>query len=322
MRHFVKSGLSLCVSLVALTACSNANKTGVDNTKDALKRIEAAVETAKSTQGPGQPAMWTLADDDTTVYLFGTVHLLPDDLVWKSQSFQTAFDAADKLYLELDLESPEAQEEMQNLILQHATFTDGTTLSSLLTEDQKAAISKAANTVGVPMAALEPVKPWFAGLQLGLVQIMKSGYNPESGVEQVLMGEAAASGKTFGYFESALDQVLILSGASLDEQVNNLVFTAKTIDSGKEILDVIVDEWADGDVRGMSAMMGEPDMFGSQKAYDDLIVNRNQKWIPQIEAILDDPGVKFVAVGAAHLAGPDSVIKMLRQKGYDVALAQ
>lgn len=319
MAHLsLRSAVILGVSALALLGCKNASADRDIMTKDAMERIESAVETAKETRGPGHPAMWTLSDEDTTIYLFGTIHLLPENIEWKTPAFDAAFAKADRLYLEVDGTSAAAQQKIQELVMSHGMFTDGQTLSSALTPEDHAAVAAAADTVGIPAAALDPLKPWFAGLQLGMTQIMKSGYDPMSGVEQVLLREAGTDGKDFGYFESALDQVQALSGAPMKDQIDSLIFTAKTIDSGTAILDTMVDEWADGDVKGLSAMMGEPAMFGSQQAYDDLIVKRNKNWIPQIEAILEDPGVKFVAVGAGHLAGPDSVIEMLREKGYKI----
>lgn len=318
----LRFGLAMCASALILAACTN--KDADDKAAmmtDAMSRIQTAVETAQSTTGPGHPAMWTLADDDTTIYLFGTVHLLPEDLGWKTESFDAAFNAADKIYMEIDPDAMDAQSEMQAIIMEHGMFADGATLSSTLDAEDLATVTAAAEKVGVPMAALEPSKPWFTGLQLSLIQIMKSGYNPEAGVEKILTEEARANGKTFGSFESPLEQIQILSGAPMEDQIEGLVFTAKTIDMGKDMLDVIVAEWADGDVVGLGAMMGEPQMFGSRKAYDDLIVTRNANWIPQIEAILEEPGTKMIAVGAGHLSGPDSVIKMLEKKGYKVKAA-
>lgn len=319
IRNFLTTSLSVAL----LTACAHQDVKPSDALlEDALARIQTSVETAQSTTGPGHPAMWRMGDADTTIYLFGTVHLLPQDLVWKTDSFQTAFNAADTLYMEIDPYAMDADSGMQAIIMEHGMFPQGTTLSNTLSPEDYATVSAAANKVGVPITSLDPTKPWFAGLQLSLIQIMKSGYNPNAGVEKVLTTEAKASGKAFGHFESPLEQILILSGASMEEQVEGLIFTAKTIDIGSDLLDVMVAEWADGDVAGLGAMMGEPDMFGSREAYDDLIVTRNTNWIPQIEAILDDPGVKFIAVGAGHLSGPDSVIKMLRNKGHRVEIVE
>lgn len=319
LRHL----LTFCAGALMLGACAQTADTPIEKVdKSAAERIQAAMETARSTQGPGHPTLWSMGDDDTTIYLFGTAHLLPDGLDWKTETFQEAFDSADKVYMEIDPDAANDAQLMQSLVMEHGMFSDGTTLSSLLSEDEMAAVKAAAESVGLPVAGLDPVKPWFAGLQLSLVQMMKNGYNPNAGVEQILTAEAKASGKTFGHFETPVEQMLLLSGAPMEEQIEGLVFSAKSIDMGKDILDTLVEEWADGDVKGMGALMGEPDMFGTDSAYEKLIVTRNQNWIPQIEAILADPGVKFVAVGAGHLSGPDSVITMLRDKGHTVERVQ
>ena len=322
----LKAGLIVSAALLALSACSKS-PSGESSVTDeelasAIDNINAAMEMAKASKGSGQPAMWKLADEDTTVYLFGTVHLLRDGLDWRTSEFDTAFNASDTLYLEVDGTSPDALQVMQKLIGERAVFSDGETLSSVLNEADRAVVSAAADKVGLSLAGLEQAKPWFAGLQIGMTQIVKSGYNPMAGVEMVLTQSAQERGMDFRFLETPGEQIDVLSGAPMDEQIEGLVFTAHTIDAGTEMLDTLVDEWADGDVNGLGAMLGTPEMFGSKDAYDALITNRNKNWVPQIEAILDEPGSKFVAVGAGHLAGPDSVVKMLRDKGHAVTLVE
>jgi len=150
------------------------------------------------------------------------------------------------------------------------------TLSTVLEEDDKAAVSAVLEANGIPMQAMDTMKPWMVSLQLGMMQIMQAGYDPQSGVE------------------------------------------TKSLDLGEEYLDTLVAEWADGDVKGIGAMMSNPAIFGTQDAYDALLTTRNKNWIPGIKALLDEPGNKLVAVGAGHLAGPDSVIGMLRDEGIKV----
>ncbi len=317
--------LSAGLALSCLVSCDSA-PTGTQfseaDAQSAMDRISAAIETAEASQGPGYPALYSMADDDTQIYLFGTVHLLPEGIDWQTDNFKTAFAEADTLILETDATGPEAALKIQELVAERGMFTDGTTLTSLLSEEDKAVVQTAADSVGAPMAVLDTTQPWFAGLQLGLIQIVKNGYNPNLGVEQILTQEANASGKSFSYLESPEEQINFLSGAPMDDQIEGLIFTARTIESGPELLNRLVSEWKDGDVVGLGAMLGEPTMFGTDQAYQDLIVTRNKNWIPQIEALLDEDGVKFVAVGAGHLSGPDSVIKMLRDNGHTVTLVE
>lgn len=307
---------------MGMTGCNSKTSGDALSQKAAMERIEKSVEKARKTTGPGHPAMWKMADDDTTVYLFGTVHLLPKDLEWKTQSFSKAFDTADKLIMEINASDTTMQEKMQTLLLSKAQMPDGKTLSSFLDEEQKAIVQKAAENVGLPYAGLENFQPWFSSLQMTMVSIMRNGYDPMAGVEQVLTTEAQSKGMSFGNLETVEEQINFLAGGTIEEQVEGLVFAAQTIDFGPEMLNALVEEWADGDVAGLSAMMGEPAMFGTKEAYETLIVKRNKNWIPKLETLLDEPGTKFVAVGAGHLSGPDSVIKMLQDKGHTVELVQ
>ena len=125
--------------------------------------------------------------------------------------------------------------------------------------------------------------------------------------------------KKLNYLETAETQIKALSGASIDDQIQGLMATISTLELGNEYLDTLVDEWADGDVKGIGALMSNPVLYGSESAYDMLLTNRNESWVAPLKALLNEPGVKLVAVGAGHLAGPDSVIIMLEDEGLKIA---
>lgn len=103
-----------------------------------------------------------------------------------------------------------------------------------------------------------------------------------------------------------------------DVQVDFLVSSAESIEEGGDVLDTLVSEWVDGDVHGIGLLMSNPDMMGSDDVYDALLKSRNEIWVGKIEAMLEEPGTRLIAVGAGHLAGEDSVIEMLEAKGYEV----
>ncbi len=319
------------VSLLVLAACNTTVSSEAEDASaksdmiaemSAAERITYSVEKARSTQGDGDPAIWRLADEDTTIYVFGTVHVLPDGIDWRTEKFDAAFGAADTLVLETDATSPESQKMMQQLVATYGTLGEGQTLSSLFSEEDLATVTQATGSVGLPFAALQQFKPWFVGLQMQVMQLMQSGYNIEAGVEKILTGDAAKAGMKMAYLETPEQQMQFLSGGSVEEQAENLVFAAEIIDMSQDTVDTLVAEWADGDVAGLGAIMGDPTVFGSEDVYNTLLVKRNQNWVPQIVSMLDQPGTKFVAVGAGHLAGPDSVINMLEAEGHKVDIYQ
>ncbi len=279
---------------------------------------DEALAEALASRGEGQPAMWTLADEDTTIHIMGTVHLLRPDLDWRSDEINQALNDADTLVFEADVTSQAAGAEMMRFISKNGTFTDGRQLTSLLDEIERAELEKALKHVGLPLGAIQPMKPWWAAVNLSVLQIQREGFDPNSGVEMVLESEGRAQGKSFAYLETIDEQLGRFANMPEEEQVDFLIGSAESIEEGGDVLDTLVAEWADGDVRGIGLLMANPVMMGSEEVYDALLRKRNEDWVGKIEAMLDEPGTVLIAVGAGHLAGPDSVITLLEAEGHEV----
>ena len=278
----------------------------------------AALEAARASRGSGAPALWTLRDEDTTIHFLGTVHLLRPELNWMSPEIEAAVAAADTIVFEADTTSPEAQRELMKFYTTQGFFTDGTQLTHFLSESETADLKAALETVGLPVEALLPHRPWMAAVNISVTQMLDEGFDPELGVEKVIERAALAHGAGFAFLETVEQQLGGLAGLSYCEQVDFLMATVDGIGEGAGALDLLVDEWADGDVHGIGVLMANPEMLGSQPIYDVMMTDRNARWVPQITAMLDAPGTVLVAVGAGHLAGKDSVIEMLRAEGYEV----
>jgi uncharacterized protein YbaP (TraB family) len=175
--------------------------------KDELMALfDEAIEAAQATTGPGSPAMWTLSDEDTTIHIFGTVHLLRPDLVWRTEAFDQALTSADKIVFEVDMKSEEAQRQIATDFLARGMYQDGRTLKQVLEEDDEAVISAAFDSIGIPLDAMNTFEPWMASINLGVMKLVNDGYDPESGVEMVIEAEAEAAGKSFGYLETISQQ--------------------------------------------------------------------------------------------------------------------
>jgi uncharacterized protein YbaP (TraB family) len=267
----------------------------------------------------GEPPVWTVADEDTTVYLFGTVHILKPETEWQTESLIGALSAADVIYFEADVTSPEATANMARLVPQLGLLPPGEKLSDLLSPEELKEVEEAAGLIGLPVAALEPMKPWLATVQMSVLALQQQGYSPDSGVEITLTGLAKQQGKTFRYLESAEEQLGFFANLPMPDQVDFLVVSSIQIEDEPHMLDALVTEWAEGDVDDLAHLMSEPDAMGSEAVYDNLIVTRNANWTEEIKTLMDEEaGSFFIAVGAAHLAGEDSVVSMLRADGYEV----
>ena len=286
--------------------------------EEIVAEYEAALEEARETSGDGDPALWTLSDEDTTIHLFGTVHILRPEMSWRTEEFNTAFDNAGTLVMEVDMQSDEGQQAVMQDFMQRGLYQDGRTLSGQLSESDLAVLENALEPLGVPVSALDPMEPWMVAVNLSVLKLQQEGFDPGAGVEQVLVAEAEEDGKDFEFLETAAVQADIFDTLPPEVQKTFLYETALTLDDSTTMLDQVVEEWADGDVEGLGELVANPDTGGGEGIYDALFIERNENWVPKIEALLDEEGTFFVAVGAGHLAGPDSVITMLRDKGYEI----
>jgi uncharacterized protein YbaP (TraB family) len=298
-------------ALLSDPVAGHALTEGASVVADATK-VSAAKKSVPS------PAIWKASDADTSVYLFGTIHLLKEDVKWETAAFENIFNDASAIYLEADV-GPEAQAKLGPIVQKHAFFQDGQTLSDVL-GDQKEIVEAGAKTLGLPYERLDGVKPWFVGVQFGVKQIVDAGYQPGAGVEAVITAKAKSEGKTMRYFESAEEQLTILSSFPMDGQVRFLTRTAKDIsEKGANQLDQLVRVWQAGDVAGIEAVGLQDMVLSTPEAYQKIIVNRNANWTVQLKELMDsEAGTFLVAVGALHLAGDDSVVHMLRAEGVEV----
>jgi len=258
------------------------------------------------------PALWVIKDADTTIYLFGSVHILKPGLGWFDDSVKTAFDRSDQLVLEL-VEPPAA--EAQALFGKLAMDQQGKTLRSKMNDADRAVYEAALGKLGMPATALDPFDPWAAGLTLSLLSMQKSGFDPNSGVEKQLTAAANVSKKPIAGLETMAFQLGVFDALPEAEQVQFLVETAKEIDDVSSTFDKMVDLWAAADTESLGQLMNEG--LTSRTLYDALLTKRNANWAKWISAKMAQPGVTFIAVGAGHLAGPTSVQALLPAYGLN-----
>ncbi len=264
---------------------------------------------------PGSPALYTAQDQDTTLHLFGTVHLLKPETQWRNPSFTKAWTAADTVMFEADVDSTEAQSAVAALVRQHGVLAQGDSLFGYLNEDQSTQMQDFAESLGAPRQAFAPLKPWMASIQISMQHLIRSGYAPGAGVESVLATQAKSDGKALVYLESLEDQVLAMSSLPMPDQLAMLNATLVGLQDDPDGLDRLVDNWSQGNQQALAEEFVDIDALGSQEVYEALMVRRNQNWVPPIQALMNEPGVKFVAVGAGHMVGEDSVLAMLAGQG-------
>jgi uncharacterized protein YbaP (TraB family) len=264
-----------------------------------------------------EPALWMIKGPHSTVYLFGSVHVLQKDRPWRSPKIDAAIKKSDALWLEVtDADDAKA---MQPLIAELGVDM-AHPLSTKLTKDQVAALDAVAKKAGVPggESAMEPLRPWTAALTISMAPMMQAGYDPSSGVEQVLKPEFTGPGKSLHGLETASQQFHFFADLPEKQEVEYLESVVGDFDKATEQFKKMVDAWYGGDVAGLNEMFNGEFRDKYPDLYKTLVVQRNQSWVPKIEELLNGNGTSFVAVGAGHLVGPDGVPALLEKAGYKV----
>jgi uncharacterized protein len=269
------------------------------------------VATVQQAQGQG-PAMWVIRDADSTLYLFGSFHLLRPDTAWGQAHVDQAFASADEVWFELTDIDDTAQ---AGRLIQTLGVSPDRPLSSLLNAEELASLDRAAKAIGATAQALDPLRPWLASMQLVLAQMVLGGFDPNAGVDKVLMTRATALGKPMKGFETMEEQFRLLAGMSEEGQVEMLRETLKELDKGPVEMERLLTAWSTGDVATIDTEMVQEMKAQSPEAYDLMLTRRNVNWANQIKQILAGSGTTFIAVGAAHLVGEDSVQAILAKDG-------
>jgi uncharacterized protein YbaP (TraB family) len=271
-----------------------------------------APSAAASAKPDADPAMWVVKDADTTIYMFGTFHGLDGKTEWFNDEVKTAFDASEEVIVEAIL--PEDQAAMQPLIVKYAVDASGKTLSSKLPPATKAKYDKAMASLGVPAQAFEPLEPWFVTIALGAMAGQKIGLKPEYGADAAVIKAAKAAGKKLGELEGSEFQLSMFDKVPEDKQIAQLDQTLGSVDQFGPMMTQMLANWSKGDVDALAKQMnaGVEEM---PEMYKMIFTDRNATWADWIGKRMEQPGTVFMAVGAGHLAGKDSVQDLLAKKG-------
>jgi uncharacterized protein len=258
------------------------------------------------------PALWVVRDEDTTIYLFGTIHLLRPGLGWFDEAVKDAFDASDELKVEVVMPADPAP--LAQAFTAAGTYPEGVTLRSRMTEEQRAAYLAAITPTGIPPEAIDSLEPWFSGLQLALAIYAQMGFQPGAGAEAVLKAAAGAAGKPISGFETVEQQIGFLDSTPESEQIAGLI---QFFERGREMpayVERLLESWTSGSPEATAAIMNEA-MATSPETARIMLTDRNRRWADTLQARMNQPGTVFVAVGAGHLAGEGSVQQFLAERG-------
>ena len=263
-----------------------------------------------------QPPLWVAHGRHATLYLFGSVHILPRNVDWAPAALTSAIAKADEIWFELPID--EATDlEAARLVAQRGIAPAGDDLFSHLTQAQATRLTATCQALAVSCASLARMRPWLADLTLSLAMDAKAGAVSDQGVEQKLQALAPPTTRRMA-FETAALQIALLADTPLDDQLASLDESLTDYQDDPDSYRRMIDEWMAGDLAGLQKDALSPLANAAPGFYRRLITDRNQRWAGLLAKRLEGRGVGVVVVGAGHLIGPGGVPALLRARGFRV----
>ncbi len=267
-------------------------------------------------QANAQPAIWQVQGKHNTLYLLGTIHMLPANLALPD-NIDKAYREAEQLLMEVDMDDldPIAT---QALTMKLGLLPTGQTLDSRLDASTRQQLQTAARNIGFDASVLAPFRPWLAAMTLEQLQFAKLGFAADAGIEMRLTQRAASDHKPIQGLETLEEQLNLFATLGDEQQREYLQHTLDELDTAHNELDALLTAWQQGDEQRLQAMLAEG-FADDPKLFNELTSARNRRWMGALKTLLNTQRDDYlVAVGALHLIGQDGLVALLRQAGYQV----
>ncbi len=262
-----------------------------------------------------EPAVWRVDGGESRVYLFGSVHLLPEGGFRIGGALAEALDDAGRVCLELDPDA-ESDAEKASLTLARAIDPDGQGLFDLLGNDA-GRVRESAEAAGVDIAPFEAFEPWFASLTVSLMALQAQGFDAEHGVEQIIHAAAKKAGKAGCGLETLDGQLGLLDGLPAELQAEMLLQSIEEASDVEGVIEPLLAAWRDGDESGLEKRLDED--FGDYPELGEvLLFERNERWADQVSDMLAGDDDVLLVVGAMHLVGERGLPALLEERGFTV----
>jgi uncharacterized protein len=258
-------------------------------------------------------SLWELHGKHNTVYILGSIHVLrPTDYPLPLVVLD-AYSGAKTVFMEVNLEEMDSSQ-VQSELLSSALLPEGKSLPDVLGRQRYERAAGLAHDVGVELSTFDKFAPWFAAEAISQLQLTQLGFQPQSGVEMYFMERARGDGKTVAGLETVHDQISLFDAMSMDAQAEYLLASLEQARDLPKEVDAMVRAWQRGDTGWFEEEM-KTEMGRDPQLYQSVLMMRNRKWVPKIEALLNDDRNYLVIVGTGHLVGQGSVIQLLRKDG-------
>lgn len=249
------------------------------------------------------------------LYLAGTIHMLREQDLPIPAEFDAVYKQSQKIYFETDVQKAKLPEFGQRFA-RAMTLPDNTTLKDVLSADNWAALQVYSVKNQYPLSQTMMFNPAMVSILITITESKKLGVG--DGVDAIYDKSARADGKQIGELESG-DDVIAYMKKFAEEDPNKIIeSTLNDVETMPNELEKMITSWKQGDLDTLDKAFSERMRIETPMVYQSLLVERNEKWLPQIEQLLKTPEIEMVLVGSLHLSGSDGLLNKLKKAGYKV----
>lgn len=263
-----------------------------------------------------QSCLWTVNTQSNKIYLLGSLHILKANAYPLAVAIEKAYADSRVIIFETDIAALQTPG-LQTKLLELGIYPAEQNLLQNLDADTRQQLEKKMSEIGLPLEQFSQFKPWFVALTLTTLELQRMGYNPNYGIDVYFFNKARADGKEVGFLEPAEFQINLLGKMAEQDQYDFLSQTLNDLEVVNELAGDLVRSWKYGDTAKLHELLSKS-FKDYPRLHNRLLIQRNKNWVQQIEdAMRKNKNVLFV-VGAGHLVGPESVVDMLKERGYQV----
>ena len=263
----------------------------------------------------GSP-VWRIEHDGAVVFVAGTIHVLADADYPLPTAFDMAYQSADRLVFETDIDAMSSPDIGQKMLLS-ASYTGGRRLQDDLSPDTYQQVETFFAERGIPMTQMSGLKPGMISIVMTLTELQRLG-QAGTGVDEFFYERAREDMKARDYLESVDMQIGFLADLGVGQEDEFIRYTLRDLADLPTLWRDLKVAWRSGDLTRLDKLAGESMREDFPAVYRDLVVERNRAWIPKLNQMLHSEEVELVLVGALHLAGPDGLIEHFMRRGYQV----
>lgn len=261
-------------------------------------------------------SVWKVSDGESSLYLGGTLHLLSASDYPLPEAFDKAFAASETLVFETDIAAMESPQFAQQMMMS-MMYRDGTTLSDVLSPATLTQLKAQLAQYGLPFEQMKALKPSLIGITLSAVEFQRLGLNVE-GVDKYFFTKGTQESKAIDWLETPMEQVFFIASMGEGKEDEMIKYTLRDLEKLPVALEQMKADWLAGDMQSMYDHSMKDFKQDYPEIYNNLLVTRNNNWMPKILDYMKTPEAEFVLVGALHMAGEAGLIAQLKKAGYTV----